>query len=520
MEPYDLLVIGAGCNGAALAHEAVRRGLRVAVVEAGDPAQGTSSRSTKLLHGGVRYLELAVRRLDPSQLRLVRQALAERRHWIETAPFLARELRIALPTTGPLSQLYYRLGLGLYDLLAGAEGLQPTGGVDHEALRRAFPQLDPAYRSGLLYSDGQFDDARLNLLLLLTARQAGATVARDCRVVGFECGQGSLLAAIGQHPDGHRSRWPARVIVNATGIAADQLRQLADPQAPARLLVSRGTHLVLSEQLCPGGAGLLVPRSSDGRVVFVLPFLGRTLVGTTDVPCPVADATSVSAAERRFLLDDLKAWFPLASGFTVSSAWAGGRPLLQPATDQQDSSRVVREHELEVLPCGLISVLGGKWTTCRLVALQALDRVAGRLGRALPPPVPLPLLGCADQPAHTAAALERQRIALLERLPDHSRREAQVQHLESSYGLLAADVLAQACHPEELLPLSAVLPVCRAEWRYGIRRELARSADDLLARRCRLWTLDQAEAARLRPAAAALLDEERSGSPTSHQQNP
>jgi glycerol-3-phosphate dehydrogenase len=519
MEPFDLLVIGAGCNGAALAHEAVRRGLRVAVLEAGDPAQGTSSRSTKLLHGGVRYLELAVRRLDPAQLRLVRQALAERRHWIEAVPFLARELRIALPTTGPLAQLYYRLGLGLYDLLAGAEGLKPTGAAGLEALRQAFPRLDPAYRSALLYSDGQFDDARLNLLLLLTARQAGARVERDCRVVGFEAGQGALQAAIGQHPDGRQSRWPARVIVNATGIAADQLRHLADPQAPPRLLVSRGTHLVLREQLCPGGAGLLVPRSSDGRVVFVLPFLGRTLVGTTDVPCAAADATAVSEAERRFLLDHLQTWFPLASGFSVTSAWAGGRPLLQPATDQ-DSSRVVREHELELLPSGLLSLLGGKWTTCRLVALQALDRVAGRLGRQLPPPAPLPLLGCADQPGQTAAALERQRPALLERIPEHPLRQAQVHHLQSSYGLLAAEVLAQAGHPDELLPLSAVLPICRAEWRYGIRRELARSADDLLARRCRIWTLDQAEAARLSPAATALLEEETSGSPTSHQQNP
>lgn len=519
MDPYDLLVIGAGCNGAALAHEAVRRGLRVAVLEAGDPAQGTSSRSTKLLHGGVRYLELAVRRFDPAQLRLVRQALAERRHWITAAPFLARELRIALPTTGPLAQLYYRLGLGLYDLLAGGEGLKPTGAACLEDLHQAFPQLDPRFRSALLYSDGQFDDARLNLLLLLTARQAGARIERDCRVVGFESGQGALLTVIGQHPDGRQSRWPARVIVNATGVAADQLRQLADPQAPPRLLVSRGTHLVLGEQLCRGGAGLLVPRSSDGRVLFILPFLGRTLVGTTDVPCEAAEATAVSDQETQFLLHHLRAWFPLAADIRVTSAWAGGRPLLRPATTQA-SSRVVREHEVELLPNGLISLLGGKWTTCRLVALQALEAVAERLGRQLPPPVSLPLIGCTAQPERTAAALEQQRLMLLQQIPDHPQRQAQVEHLEGSYGLLASQVLAQARTEAELLPLSQVLPVCAAEWRYGARHELARSAQDLLARRSRIWTLDQAEAARLAPLATALLEEERSTSPSNHQQNP
>lgn len=519
MQPFDLLVIGAGCSGAALAYEAVRRGLRVAVLEAGDPGQGTSSRSTKLLHGGVRYLELAVRHADPSQLKLVREALAERRHWIDAAPFLAQPLRIALATEGPLQQAYYRVGLGLYDVLAGAAGLDPTAMIGARQLQDCFPLLDPARQGGVLYSDGQFDDARLNLLLLLTARASGAILERDCRVVGFEQQQGRLSAAIAEDRQGRRQRWSARVIVNATGLAADAVRQLAEADTAPRLLVSRGVHLVLRQQLCPGGAGLLVPRTSDGRVLFVLPFLGRTLVGTTDVVCEPDQATQVSPEERSFLLDHVRHWFPAAGEPEVGSAWAGGRPLIQAAPGQA-SSRLVREHEVEQLPCGLISLLGGKWTTCRVLAIDALHAVAAALDRPLPAPVPLPLLGAATDAPTTRDQLRGQRRLLQEQLPDHHQREDQLDHLQRSYGLLAEQVLAQAAAPADLLPLSNVVPICRAEWRYGIRRELARTADDLLARRSRLQMLDQAEADRLSPSLSTLLAEEISRSPSSHQLKP
>ena len=512
MQSFDLVVIGAGSSGACLALEAVRRGLRVALLEAQDPAIGTSSRSTKLLHGGVRYLELAFKRADPAQLKLVREALAERRHWLEQAPFLARELRIALPTRTAFEQLYYRFGLGLYDLLAGAAGLESTQGLKAPELRHLLPALSPDARGGVLYSDGQFDDARLNLLLVLTARAAGAVVQRDCRVVDFEHTNGRLRAAISEAPDGQRQRWEAQHIVNATGIAADHLRQLAQPDLPPRLLVSRGLHLVLREALCPGGVGLLIPRTRDGRVLFVLPFFGRTLVGTTDQVCPAAEATQVSNAETTYLVEHLQQWFPGFSASAISASWAGGRPLIQPAGGAS-SSRVVREHEVEVLPCGLISLLGGKWTTCRTLALDALKRISAR-----PPRVePLPLLGAASTPAETNTALERLREDLCGALPGGA---AQAEHLLGSYGLRARQLVDEAPDTSDLLPLSAVVPVSRAEWRFNHRHELARSSTDLLERRSRLAFLDQAEAERLVAPAAALLEELSSASPSSHHPNP
>ena len=512
MQMFDLVVIGAGSSGACLAFEAARRGLRVALLEAHDPAIGTSSRSTKLLHGGVRYLELAFRRADPAQLKLVREALAERRHWIDQAPFLARELRIALPTHNAFEQLYYRVGLGMYDLLAGGEGLQPTQAVEPSQLRQLLPALTPQARAGLLYSDGQFDDARLNLLLVLTARAAGVTVQRDCAVVGFEHRDGRVQAAISQAPDGSQQRWPGEQIVNATGIAADRLRQLAQPDAPSRLLVSRGMHLVLREPLCPGGVGLLIPRTRDGRVLFVLPFLGRTLVGTTDQVCPMEEATSITQAETTYLVEHLQQWFPGFSAETISASWAGGRPLIQPAGGAS-SSRVVREHEVERLPCGLISLLGGKWTTCRSLALDALRA----LGANLPDPQPLPLLGAAATPEQTRSALQQLREQLVDELPGGAD---QADHLIGSYGLRARQLVDEAPDRSALEPLSGVVPVSLAEWRFNHRHELARSSDDLLERRSRIGFLDQAEAERLAGPSAALLEELSSASPSSHQPKP
>ena len=506
----DLLVIGGGSSGAALAHEAVRRNLKVAVLEAEDPAIGTSSRSTKLLHGGVRYLELAFKHADPSQLKLVREALQERRHWIEQAPFLAHELRLALPTRGPLEQLYYRLGLLTYDVLAGAGGLTPSCAIGRAQLHQALPDLSEALSGGLVYSDGQFDDARLNLLLLLTAQSAGAVLQRDCRVVGFERNGDQLCAAISEGPDGRQQRWPARCIVNATGIAADRLRQLADPQAAPRLLVSRGTHLVLRRQLCPQQLGVLMPRTSDGRVLFVLPYHGRTLVGTTDQPCSPAEATTVSAGEQAYLLEHLQRWFPSVSAADLACSWAGGRPLIQPDAGLA-SSQLVREHEVERLPCGLISLLGGKWTTCRVLAMDALHAISAALDQVLPAPLPLPLLG-------SGGDLQLLHQQLLQALPDHSQRLQQAEHLIGSYGQRALQLVAEAASPAELQPLSSVLPVSPAEWRFNQRHELARSSGDLLLRRSRLGMVDQAEADRLSPVAAAWLA--ASASPSSHQPVP
>ena len=497
-QQVDLLVIGAGASGASVAYEATRRGLSVALLEAGDIGGGTSCRSTKLLHGGVRYLELAFKTLDLAQLRLVREALLERSHWLTQAPFLARRLELALPTQQLWGQAYYRLGLGMYDALAGQRSIGHSRLLSQQQMRQALP-LMKACQGGVAYSDGQFDDARLNLLLALTAEQRGATLRTRCRVVQLETdGTGQLKAAISESVTGQRERWCASAFVNATGIRADEIRQMADADAPPRMLTSRGAHIVLEQNLCPEGLGLLVPSTADGRVLFMLPFHGRTLVGTTDEACTKESATSPSPEEESYLLDYVREWFPQLQHPKVSSRWAGGRPLLKPADQGMDSSRVVREHEVETLACGLVSVMGGKWTTCRPMAEDTLTAVERQLSAPLPKPQSLPLLGTAANPVHTITELRQQALALEALLPDTPERAQQVLHLQHNFGLGAEAVVAKA-PMEAREPLSSVIPICRAEIQHAIQKEHASSSDDVLSRRCRLAMVDAAEAERLSP---------------------
>ena len=506
-QTFDLLVIGGGASGVSVAYEAVRRGLKVALLEASDLGAATSCRSTKLLHGGVRYLELAFKTADPSQLRLVREALMERGHWLQQAPFLAHRLELALPTTNLLGQAYYRIGLGLYDALAGRTGIGSSRWLSQQQLRAALPQLKPGLNGGVAYSDGQFDDARLNLLLALTAEQAGAEIHTACRVTELvRDAQGRLCGAISLRADGREERWQARVVVNATGIQADAIRHLANPSLPERMLTSRGTHLVLKADLCPKGIGLLLPATDDGRVLFMLPFYGRTLVGTTDTACPLATAASPSAEEESYLIDYVRRWFPQLKDQSISSSWAGGRPLLKPTGAELSSSRVVREHEVETLPCGLVSVMGGKWTTCRPMALDTLEAVATQLGKPLPAPQPLPLLGAAANPAQTPTLLIQQRPELEALLPDTPLRTAQRDHLESNFGLRAAELVSQ-WSPADRHPLSDVIPVCRGELAHAIHAEHARSVTAVLARRSRLAMVDVKAAEELVPVVNELLNQ-------------
>jgi glycerol-3-phosphate dehydrogenase len=293
------------------------------------------------------------------------------------------------------------------------------------------------------------------------------------------------------------------------------------------MLTSRGSHIVLKQNLCPQGLGLLVPSTADGRVLFMLPFFGRTLVGTTDEACDPSLAASCTAEEESYLLNYVREWFPGCAEPQITSRWAGGRPLLKPPGEGLNSSRVVREHEVETLPCGLVSVMGGKWTTCRPMALDTLTAVERQLGQPLPSPKPLVLLGSGATPTATRGELAAQKKQLENLLPNTSQRSAQIEHLQGSHGLQAVPLIAAAA-PEKRAPLSDVIPLCEAEISHAIQAELARSSTDVLARRCRLAMVDFAEAQRLEPLTETYLAQSglvsastaTSTSPMSHQLNP
>ncbi|GCE65872.1 FAD-dependent oxidoreductase [cyanobiont of Ornithocercus magnificus] len=495
----DLIVIGAGATGAAVAYEACRRGLRTVLLEQGDIGCATSCRSTKLLHGGVRYLELAFKNFDLAQLRLVREALIERGHWLRQAPFLTRKLELALPTSHWYERAYYSIGLNFYDALAGTKNIGSSRQVSRQELQKLLPKICSGPTGGVAYTDCQFDDARLNLLLALTAERAGAIISCHSRVIAFEKdARGRLNSVLTEGRDGSQQRWRAQAVVNATGIQADNIRQMADPAIAPRILTSRGVHIVLEASLCPEGVGMLLPTTEDGRVLFVLPFFGRTLVGTTDTPCPLDAAATPSRQEQSYLIEHVRPWFPDLGELIISSCWAGGRPLLRPASSNMTSNQIIREHEVETMNCGLVSVMGGKWTTCRLMAEAALEAVETFLEKSLPLPANLPLVGAAVEESQTLKLLAAQRHELRLLLPDSTLQDSQLDHLQSSHGLEAL-ALIQAAPEKSRYPLSAVIPLCQAEIDYAINSEHAQTPTDVLARRCRLAMVDLAEAHRLLP---------------------
>ena len=515
-ERFDLLVIGGGATGCGSALDAATRGLRVALVERGDFAGGTSSRSTKLVHGGVRYLEQAVRRIDRSQFRLVREALRERAALLELAPHLVHELPIFVPLYQLRQQPYYRIGLNLYDRLAGRYALRRSEFVPREEAHERFPYLreqvrgqgPPRHlRGGVIYYDGQFDDARMNLALALTAAQHGAALANYVAVEGLvKDASGRLTGAIVCDRLGG-AEWEvrARVVLNAAGPYVDELRRLDDPGDSPLLRVSAGSHLVLGERFPAPDTGFLIPRTEDGRVIFVLPWHGQLLAGTTEVDAQVTDEPLPARQEVSYLLAHLRNYLNLpARADDVMAAWSGLRPLIAAPPrrvaggrrQRRDTAALTRDHYLSVSRSGLITVAGGKWTTYRVMAVHAVNRAveAGGLApRRASQTRSTPLLGAAGY-RPDAAGLQRRY-----RLPADVAG-----HLDRAFGDRAHVVaqLAGAGFGSRLAPRH---PYLEAEVVYAARHEAACTVDDVLARRTRLAFVDCRAALACVPRVAELL---------------
>ncbi len=502
-ERFDLLVIGGGATGTGTALDAASRGLKVALVERSDLSEGTSSRSTKLVHGGVRYLEQAVKHADRSQFSLVREALRERAVLLRNAPHLATALPLLTPIYGAFELPYYFTGLKLYDMLAGRANLAPSRLIGKEEARERFPMLRrDGLRGAVEYHDGQFDDARMNVALALTAAEHGAVVANHVEVTSLLKRSGRLAGAVVE--DRLRASPPieveARAVVNATGPFADAVRQLDDPDAPEMLKTSSGVHVVLPQRFSPLDTGLLIPKTEDGRVLFLLPWLGHTLVGTTDNPAPVEAQPTAAAEDVEYILRHVRKYFDLpVSTEDVRSAWSGLRPLVEPdhQSGAKSTARLSRDHVISVSHSGLVTATGGKWTTYRSMAEDAVD-AAVQVGDLRPDrgsvTHDLALVGGARfDPLGDTRLVDEYRLA-----PDVAR------HLNRAYGdraeavaRLAADGLGDR--------LVAGHPYIEAEVVYARDAELACTADDVLARRLRLSFLDSAAAETAKPRVETLL---------------
>lgn len=570
-EQYDMLVIGGGATGTGVALDAVSRGLKVALVERDDFASGTSSRSTKLIHGGVRYLEKAFTKLDKGQLHLVQDALRERRHLINIAPHLSRPLPIIVPLYQSWPSIlfyapYFYIGVKAYDFFAGDDGvLEPSYWISYHEAREKFPMLKAkGLKGGVVYFDGQHNDSRMCLGIALTAAAKGAVLANHVEVTSINIDDAAdrvTGATVKDNMSGKTFSIKAKCVVNATGPFCDAVRYMASEGSapPPHVLTSTaapknapaasapavsgdkptkgqttgevqgnttsgakavaaggapakkafenmispasGVHVVLSKEYCPEGMGLIIPETSDGRVIFMLPWEGSTVVGTTDAPAPVQALPRPYEHEVQFILKEVSNYLNHeVHRADVDAAWSGIRPLAKDV-HAKDTASTSRDHVIEHTRAGMVTIAGGKWTTYRKMAEDAVDAVLSQndklkelakksknlakyvidttnIGESAT--LNAPLIGAAGWSLQLPTTLHRAGFD-----------EDIAHHLSHSYGDKAFDVSKIVAKEKDLAKrLAPGYSFIEAEVVYAARHEYALTATDMIANRIRLAFLN------------------------------
>ncbi|MGD0736517.1 MAG: FAD-dependent oxidoreductase [Terracidiphilus sp.] len=475
-EPWDIAVIGGGATGVGVAVDAAARGLDVVLVEAHDFGKGTSSRSTKLVHGGVRYLE-------QGNVPLVMSALKERGLLRQNAPHLVHDLAFVVPNYSWWEAPFYGIGLKLYDLLAGKYGFGASKLLSKEETLERLPALEPeGLTGGVVYFDGQFDDARLLIHLAMTAADHGAALVNYCPATGLlRDADGYVNGLTARDAEtGEELKIAARVVVNATGVFTDSVRRMAEPEAEQLVVTSQGIHLVFDRSFLKGDTALMVPRTSDGRVLFVIPWHGHAVAGTTDTPVDEPSLEPKALEEEiEFVLETAGRYLTRPPGRgDVLAVYVGLRPLVK---GDGKTSALSRDHVIHVDSTGLLTITGGKWTTYRHMAEDCVDH-AITLGK-------LPDAECVTRNlkihgyATDAGALESLEV--------YGADAGAIQEMARGLGLSAQ------LHPE--------LPYIDAEVVWAAREEMARTVEDVLARRTRALFLNARAAMKMAEPVARLL---------------
>jgi glycerol-3-phosphate dehydrogenase len=449
---WDVVVIGGGASGLGAAVDAASRGYRTLLIEQHDFAKGTSSRSTKLVHGGVRYLR-------QGNISLVRESLHERALLLRNAPHLTRKQSFIVPAYGRWDRAFYGIGLKLYDALAGRFSLGPSKLISRAEALIEIPTIESiGLRGGVQYFDGQFDDARLAICLAQTLHRLGGTPANYMRAMRFVKQNGRIAAVIAQDAEsGHELEIAARVIINATGVFTDDVRRLDDVSSSRLVTASQGAHIVVERSFLPGESALMVPKTEDGRVLFAIPWHGRAVIGTTDTPVTETPLEPRPfAQEIEFLLKHAARYLAKApTSADILSTFAGLRPLVK-AGAGRNTARLSRDHTIVISDSGLVTITGGKWTTYRKMGEDVVNAAVSVGGMEL-------------RPSRT--------------------RELQLDGAESEAGAgkpgLADEMVVAA-----------------------VRQEMARNVEDVLARRTRTLFHDARGAIAMAPRVAALMARE------------
>ncbi len=499
MQPhtYDVAIVGGGATGLGVALDAAARGFSVVLVESHDFAKGTSSRATKLVHGGVRYLA-------QGNIALVREALHERSMLLNNAPHLAQPLAFVMPSYQWWETPFYGLGLTAYDMLAGKAGLGKTEFLNRRQTLELLPNAQASnLRGGVKYWDGQFNDARLALALARSAATQGALLVNYCRATDLVFGQGKVTGLQCQDTEtGAAITIKARCVINATGVWVDELRQKdgdankGDGRRPTKAMVapSQGVHIVVEREFLRGDTALMVPKTADGRVLFAVPWLGKVILGTTDTPRhDLAREPRPFRQEVEFILTEAGRYLQRAPRRSDAlSVWVGLRPLVKPQDDDGDNTKgLSREHTVLVSRSGLVTVTGGKWTTYRAMAEDVLQK-------------------CFDK-----ALLEKRAggVTTHLKLVGAEQTEQAQQSIGNapgihSYGSEQAQVLALPGAQSELAP-----GLTEAMVRFAVRYEYARCVEDVLARRSRLLFLDAKLAGKVAARAGEIVRQETGADP-------
>lgn len=473
---YDLLIIGGGATGAGIALDATLRGLKCLLVEKNDFATGTSSRSTKLIHGGVRYLEAAIKSLNKAQYHLVKEGLYERNLFLKNASHLSQIITLVTPLYKWYEIPYIFIGLSLYDFISGKKSLGRTQILSKNEITKLFPNVKKeGLKGGVRYFDGAFNDARMVIALLQSASQQGCEVQNYTQVVDFIYTDAKISGAkLKNTLNNEAYEIEATHIINATGVFCDSVRRLDDKEVKDFVKPSSGIHIILDKKFLPNNQGLMIPKTEDGRVLFMLPYLDKCLVGTTDEEASISEHPKATQKEIEYLLRHLKKYFDLEiKQSNILSVWSGLRPLIV-SENINNTKELVREHFITQSPSGLISIAGGKWTTYRKMAQDVLERIT-------------------ETPCQTEnyklLGSELEEVSLDKEINKINLKQSTKKHLVQTYGSLALKV-AEFVHQygdEKLHPKHEIL---KAEIYYAIENEFAKKPLDFLIHRSCLALID------------------------------